>query len=243
MKDKEQRTYLIENGIYKQYINERKMLIKNGVVFITNDFKLNYSLFTIPYENLKICERIRRCYKAQREKVEYHIMYLFNKKDWDLFFVTFTFTDKALTTKPNTRKQNIIRLLSRCDDYILNIDYGTNTDREHYHSILAIRKGTYEIRKENGHIKLSILDNYKMGTYDVKEIRKTDDDKKRLSRYIAKLTMHSVKVKQKYISVKKGSEYQMNKKIKKKVMYQSRGENHRIFADDDLYDDLMANEI
>lgn len=244
MKDIERRIFLLENGTYKNYINQRKQFFRNGVVFVDDYGQLDTSLFDIPKNDLIICERIRKCYKEQREKVEDHIMYLFTKTNYDLYFVTFTFTDTALNeTKAETRKQNIRRLLTRTDDYILNIDYGKQTDREHYHSIVAVKKGTYETRTENGHIKLSFLDNYRMGTYDVQMIRKTDDDKKRLSRYIAKLTMHSMKVKQRYISVKKGSEYQEHKKITKNIKMRSRIENRRRFADDDIYDELMANEL
>lgn len=244
MKDIERRKTLLENGTYKNYIRKRKELFNNGVVFVDDNGQMDISLFDLSRNDLIICERIRKCYKEQREKVENHIMYLFTKSNYDLYFITFTFTNKALNeTKAETRKQNIRRLLSRIDDYILNIDYGKQTDREHYHSIVAVKKGTYQTRSQNGHIKLSFLDNYRMGSYDVQMIRKTDKDKKRLSRYIAKLTMHSVKVKQKYISVKKGSEYQISRKITKKVKERSRSENRRYFADEKIYDELMANEL
>ena len=244
MKDIERRKELLENGTYKDYLKKRKNFIYNGVVFVDDFGRLDYSLFDIPRKDLIICERIRKCYKEQREKVESHLAYLFNKTNYDLYFITFTFSDIALNgTTQETRKQNIRRLLTRAEDYILNIDYGTNTNREHYHSIVALKKGTYEIREENGHYKLSILDNYKMGLYDVQKIGTNETDKKRLSRYISKLTMHSVKVKQKYISVKKGSDYQENKKIKKMILNNARPENKRLFKDESLYDELMANEL
>lgn len=244
MKDIERRKELLQNGIYKDYLKKRKLFVYNGVVFINEYGQLDSTLFEIPRKDLIICERIRKCYKEQREKVESHLMYLMNKTRYDLYFITFTFSDDSLNgTKAETRKQNIRRLLTRSDDYILNIDYGKQTEREHYHSIVALKQGTYETREENGHLKLSILNDYKMGTYDVQKIRNTETDKKRLSRYIAKLTMHSVKVKQKYISVKKGSEYQKNKKIINEIKLHSRDENRRMFADDDLYDELMANEL
>lgn len=244
MKDKERRKQLLEDGTYKKYINKRKKLISNGVVFINNYGQLDTSLFDIPRNDLIICERIRRCYKEQREKVENHIMYLFNKSAYDLYFVTFTFSDETMyKTNEDTRKRTIRRILTNCDDYIVNIDYGKENERVHYHSVVAIQKGTYQTRIINRHIKLSFLDSYTLGNYDVKVIRRTEKSKKKIPRYIAKLTMHSVKVKQKYISVKKGSEYQENKKIKKTILKQSRGENHRLFADESIYDELMANEL
>ena len=47
--------------------------------------------------------------------------------------------------------------------------------------------------------------------YCKKVFNKTEKDKTQIARYIAKLTLHSIKVKQKYVSVKKGTEYQKEK--------------------------------
>ena len=242
MKDIERRKELLENGTYKNYLKKRKNYVYNGVVFVDDFGNLDYSLFDIPINDLIICERIRKCCKEQREKVESHLMYLFNKTKYDLYFITFTFSDDSLNrTTDDTRRQNIRRLLTRSEDYILNIDYGTKTNREHYHSIVALKNGTYETREENGHIKLSFLDTYKLGTYDVEPIRKGGNDVKRLSRYISKLTLHSIKVKQKYISVKKGSDYQEWKKLNVKYINAYRNNLDRLKR---MYEDeLLANEL
>lgn len=55
-------------------------------------------------------------------------------------FLTFTFTDKALTTDEKTRRVYVSRTLRDLSrEYIANIDYGTKSEREHYHAIFRLR--------------------------------------------------------------------------------------------------------
>lgn len=245
MKETERRIYLIEEGYFKEYLQKRRIAFKNGYDLIDQNGDLNEDYFEMSLNDCKICERIRRSSKEQRQKVEEHIKFLFNKNHYDLFFVTFTFSDPILKeTKPETRKQKIRRLLTDLEDYILNIDYGAKTEREHYHAIIAVKKGSYEIRSEDGHIKLSILDKYNLGNYDVKKIGSREIDSKKLSRYISKLTLHSVKIRQNYISVKKGSEYQEWKKTIKNIRNVARTgiRTGKQIGLDDLYDQMTAYE-
>ena len=204
MKNQELRKQVLSDGTYQKYSLERKQRVFN------NELEQFINSVTDP-EQLE-CENIRRCQKSQRQKVEDHIKYMFMKPQWDLYFVTFSFNDYALSLSAETRKKAITRLLgSICADYIVNIDYGKTTNREHYHAVIRLVAGTYETYINNKHIKIKELDSYKYGFYDLEPIEKTDIDAKRLSRYETKLTLHSVKVKQQYISTKKGSMYQQYK--------------------------------
>ena len=233
MKNKEHRKQLIKNKTFQKYTEKRKKAFlsgnaadcfknifddKTGVLIKQNALNENY--FDMTKEDVEECERIRHCRLEQRKKIENHISYLFKRNDYDLFFLTLNFNDETLEkTKKETRKQNCRRLLTPLDDYILNIDYGSEKEREHYHAIIAIKKGTYKkYKNEYKKTKIDLLDNYKMGFYDVKEIRREEKDNKRLSRYITKLTMHSIKVEQQYVSTKKGSDYQDYQKIKKQLI-------------------------
>lgn len=230
MKNKEKRRILLENGKFRDYTKKRKTAILGNtpeVMFemdINEDTgevlgsRLSENYFEMEAEELEECERIRDCKKKQRNKIEEHIQFLFDKTKNDVYFVTFNFTDDALSKRTDTRRQKIRRLLNKvCDDYILNIDYGEQKGREHYHGIIALRTGTYEKYvtryKQFEHIKIKELDEYNFGNYDLEEIRTDDLSKKKLARYISKLTLHSVKVNQRYVSVKKGSPYQKHKKI------------------------------
>ena len=254
MKDRERRKKVLSNGTYQDYTAKRKQAFMNGIpnqMYSTSvnadtgeitQGELSSEFFGIENNDLKECENIRHCKNEQRKKVEEHIKYLFEKSHMALFFVTLNFNDEALKLKPDTRRQKVRRLLNKiCDDYILNIDYGEKKGREHYHAIIALKEGTFtEYKNDFNHIKIRELDCYDYGNYDLEKIKTGDNDKKRLARYITKLTLHSVKVEQKYISVKKGSDYQTQKNLIKSIKKDAR--NDRFFKPD--YNDLlMANSL
>ena len=250
MKDREKRIRLLEDGTYRNYTETRRKAFQNGnpdemyeQVFDDDTGELlrsdlNSDFFQLDQEDLKECERIRNCKNHQRQKIEDHIKFLFEKSKYDLFFITFNFHDDALELNADTRKQKIRRLLNKIsEDYILNIDFGELKDREHFHSVVALEKNSYTLyRNEYGHLKIKELDAYDYGNYDIETIRTKDDDKKRLARYIAKLTLHSVKVQQRYVSVKKGSAYQMQKNLIKSLKKDTK--NDRLFKPD--YSDLLS---
>lgn len=215
MKNRMLRKELIQNGTFKKYLNLRRNAYQQGLIVYENG-KFDTDYYGISQSNCEECERIRKCQKEQREKVQNHLEFLFNKSRYHLFFVTFSFSNETLDkTTAKTRKRIIRRLLSNADDYIINIDYGYKNLREHYHCVIALKKDSYGSSKNKyGYEKISLLDDYKLGNYDLERIRTGNEDMIKIARYIAKLTMHSIKVDQKYISVKKGSDYQKYKKAK-----------------------------
>ena len=249
MKDRERRQRVLDDGKYRIYTQMRKQAFLNGEPekMFENVFddetgelitsQLNPDYFHLDEEDLKECERIRNCKTHQRQKIEDHINFLFDKTKYDLFFITFNFNDDAMELNADTRKQKIRRLLNKVsEDYILNIDFGKIRGREHYHSIVALEKGAYTLYKnEFEHFKIKELDSYDYGNYDIEGIRTGDEDKKRLARYITKLTLHSVKVEQRYVSVKKGSAYQVQKNLIKSLKKDAK--IYRLFKPD--YSDLL----
>lgn len=217
MKNKELRKAIIEDGTLKDYTKKRREKVYSGQLE-----SITAEEFEMTEETIQECERARKCRNMQRVKIQNHIDYLVNKTDLDIYFGTWTFTDKALQLKPETRKKAITRLLGKtCEDYITNIDYGEENGREHYHGVIALQPGTYQKRVERDkeghpHIKIDILDEYNLGWYGLEQIWNTDKDSELLAKYITKLTQHSIKVKQSYVSVKKGSEYQTWKKYRER---------------------------
>ena len=224
--NKEKRKNLIENGTFKDYSKKRRDAFLSGKLEqcyktdttitdngeIIENIVLSDEYFEIEQDNLIECEKIRKCKNAQRNKIEKHIEYLFNKNYIDIYFATFTFNDNALKLSSDTRKQAVRRILTNSYDYILNIDYGTENEREHYHAIICFEKDKYNSYfDEYGHIKIKELDKYNKGFYSVELVNRDTKDKKKLSRYMNKLTSHSIKVLQQYISTKKGSDYQKYK--------------------------------
>lgn len=93
-------------------------------------------------------------------------------------FITLTFTDDVLKkTSFQTRRTYVRRFLKSYNcDYVANVDYGEEREREHYHCILPSR--------------VSFSD-WKYGIINFKPINNPNN--KELSMYISKLTNHSIK--------------------------------------------------
>lgn len=220
MLDVEKRQECLKNGKFKDYMMVRSALRHSGRFDeLFCDGHLNFDVFSLAgltEEDVVVCERIRQSVSSQRDKVEEHISFYIGLTDYKVYFATFTFSDDTLSrTSPDTRKQKIRRLISSfCDDFLLNIDFGSENEREHYHAVLIVRSDIHPVN-DGKSLRFSQLDSYSdYGFYNVKQVSFNHDDADKLSAYLAKLTMHSVKVKQSYISVKKGSPYQMWQKLK-----------------------------
>lgn len=240
MKNREKKVEVLTNGDYHKYTEKRKSAFKDGNGFEfthvldeqTGEYieQLNIELLEMSEENAFECERIRNNKNRQRAKIEDHIRFLVKSAKngfCDLFFITFTFTDETMKKSAETRKRAVIKALGFCDDYIVNIDYGANTEREHFHAVISLQKG-YTARETNhkGYVKLTIFDRYERlyGFTSAKLIDISDEKSpERLAKYISKLVLHSVKVQQAYVSVKKGSRFQLWKKLQAKVSLMADG--------------------
>lgn len=112
-------------------------------------------------------------------------------------FVTLTFDDDMLKTSSKYRKDKVTAFLKSCSPYYLaNIDFGSKTDREHYHAIL------YFPYEKEYQCFLSRCKRNKQGAFNCEEwkalnefiiCRSNDDDVTRLSKYINKLSNHAFK--------------------------------------------------
>lgn len=104
-----------------------------------------------------------------------------------VYFGTLTFNDGTLSkTSDKTRRRYVSYYLkSISNDYIANIDFGDKTknpnsnEREHYHCLIATDKKP---------------ESWKYGFCKFQLVGTTEVDCKRISKYIAKLTNHSMKV-------------------------------------------------
>lgn len=97
-------------------------------------------------------------------------------------FLTLTFNDKTLLkTSQETRRRYVARYLKdNCVKYVANIDFGAKNGREHYHALVP------------NDIDLSSWHQY--GAIHCERVRTDDNDLKRISKYITKLTAHALKV-------------------------------------------------
>lgn len=131
-------------------------------------------------------DRILKARYNKVSRVRKRLIYLLYHNQYN-YFITFTF-DNNYINKCDRTKRDLIKdsLNSFCSDcnYILNIDFGSKNEREHYHCIL----GTNE--------DFNLLDHL-LRTYPclvhVQKIRIDNDGIKKLSKYINKLSNHCCK--------------------------------------------------
>lgn len=100
-------------------------------------------------------------------------------------FVTLTFNDATLNnTNAQSRRKYVTRYLTpQCLDYVGNIDFGKDNEREHYHAIVVPTK--------KGGLSLDEWRNY--GNINVKRIDASKGGFSRVSKYLTKLTYHATK--------------------------------------------------
>lgn len=98
-------------------------------------------------------------------------------------FITLTFTDEVLkTTSENTRRTYVARFCKEYGlSYVANEDFGEEKGREHYHSVMYPKNEDIEVLK------------WDYGFILAKPIRRSSNDLGAVSRYVTKLSYHSVK--------------------------------------------------
>ena len=96
-------------------------------------------------------------------------------------FLTLTFRDDVFEkTTQVTRRRYVSRFLKNTScDYVANIDFSPDIGREHYHAVVINRVN---------------LKGWKYGFAYAEKIRCRNSDVARVSKYIAKLTAHALKV-------------------------------------------------
>lgn len=115
------------------------------------------------------------------------------------YFLTLTFSDYCLDScSEKTRRRYVTRFLSGLNAfYIANIDYGSRTEREHYHAFVVLENelDVYKTVKQGKKLFLhsKLLDNWSFGFYSCLSCLTDDDDISRVSKYIAKFSNHALK--------------------------------------------------
>lgn len=166
---------LVDNELLYNIINYNKSR-KN---YFRNNKTLSTFSSNVDYERI-LCARYMKV-----SRVKKRIVYLMARFQY-VWFCTFTFDDYYISKCDRTKKDLIKKVLSLVSDshYILNVDYGSKNEREHYHCILAT----------NFDINLNKLfqENYSCFCSALK-VRYNEEDYKRLSKYINKLSNHCIK--------------------------------------------------
>lgn len=139
----------------------------------------------LPFEYNKEYERLLNARIQKVGRIKKRLLYLLVRYDY-VWFCTFTFSDKYINRSERTKRDLIKRFLNTHDfKYILNIDYGKSTQRQHFHCILATNLdmdvNQYFQSFYSGGYSLSI------------QCKKGIDDLTRLTKYIDKLVNHCIK--------------------------------------------------
>lgn len=240
MQNRELKSELVNNGKYESFCLDKWENRKNGIYDDTPE------MYDLTQEEFTACVQLRNAKNKSWSRLYDHIQFLGLKYGFhNVYFITITFNDETLALSQDTRKQYVRRMLQKnCSDYIANIDYGKQFEREHYHAVIVpdISKGfRSEKRDRKWRLVSSWLDRYssKYGFYKVEQIRDCEDDHKKVCRYIAKLSNHSIKVKQSMIMTKKGSDYQWHVKHLQYGSYHSPVINTRD-EQQAIYDNLVG---
>lgn len=204
MQNTELKSELVQNGVYDAFCWN---VFLNRLKHIYND---NAALYGLTEDQFKACTQLRDSKKKTWSRLGLHIAWLFKRYPEKVYFLTLTFNDRSMGFKAEYRRDLVGRTLNaHCEDYIANVDYGKLNEREHFHAVVVANDIVEEERDGKKRFVSPWLDEYasKYGYYKVEIVGITPEDTSKLSRYIAKLCNHSIKVKQTKIMTKKNSEY------------------------------------
>lgn len=139
----------------------------------------------LPFEYNKEYEKLLNARIQKVGRIKKRLLYLLLRYDY-VWFCTFTFSDKYINKSERTKRDVIKQYLNTHDfKYILNIDYGKTTQRQHFHSILATN------------IDMDVnqfFQTFYKGGYSLSiPCKKGVDDLTRLTKYIDKLVNHCIK--------------------------------------------------
>ena len=141
-------------------------------------------LNNLPFEYNLEYEKVLNARYCKVGRIKKRLVYLLTRCEY-VWFCTFTFDDRRIKFSTK-RKRELIREVLNTHDfiYILNVDYGKTTEREHYHCILGTNI--------NFNVNQYIQDYYPCFSLSI-QCKKGIGDYQRLSKYINKLTNHCIK--------------------------------------------------
>ena len=139
----------------------------------------------LPFEYNKEYERLLNARIQKVGRIKKRLLYLLIRYNY-IWFCTFTFSDKYINKSERTKRDLIKNYLNTHDfKYILNIDYGKSTQRQHFHCILATNID-FDVNQ--------YFQTFYKGGYSLSiPCKKGVDDLTRLTKYIDKLVNHCIK--------------------------------------------------
>jgi len=188
--DNEKKSFVIDSGLVPQVIAKKKELYFDRLKYDFDDEGIQYHYLDdsewYDFHITRFSDSDLDCafclYESKRKKmirVRQHIENVVLNNN--AVFITLTFRDDVLkTTSPQTRRRYVARYLkSQGLEYVANIDFSPDIEREHYHAVICSRVD---------------LKAWKYGFASAEKVRAHKGDMERLTKYITKLTNHALKV-------------------------------------------------
>ena len=138
----------------------------------------------LPFEEIEEYEKILHARYTKVGRIKKRLIYLLSRYDY-IWFCTFTFSNDYIDKCTRT-KRDLIKIVLNTHDfkYILNVDYGKQTEREHYHCIVGTNWNMNVNQYFQSHYPCHCL---------AIQCKKGRGDFARLSKYVNKLTNHCIK--------------------------------------------------
>lgn len=190
--DKDFKSKVLDKGLVKILVNQKKAVYKGyslpiefadneGIVnrFYLSDWNTYTSILRGDNDSIDCALLLIDSKKRKIQKVKSKISDIVLNNN--AVFITLTFTDEVLArTSATTRRRYVSRYLkSQGCEYVANIDFSPDIEREHYHAVISTRVD---------------LKAWKYGFSFAEKVRCHNSDLQRVSKYITKLTAHALKV-------------------------------------------------
>ena len=160
-----------------------------NVNFLSKVIEYNHNKYisfrnNLPFEINKEYEKVLNARYQKCHRIKRRLVYLLSRYNY-IWFCTFTFSDKYINKCDRTKRDLIKSVINTHDfKFILNIDYGKTTEREHYHCIIATNIDM--------DVNQFIQSHYPCYSLSI-QCKTGLNDFKRLTKYINKLTNHCIK--------------------------------------------------
>lgn len=120
-----------------------KTMQKREFEYIKRDLLVDFDMRNWLAEQFGCCQileayRMNENYKKRIQRLKSKITEIFYFDEGSVYFLTFTFkNDCLLNTDDLTRRRYVQRWLKdNCLNYVANIDFGEENNREHYHALV-----------------------------------------------------------------------------------------------------------
>lgn len=186
------KSFILENHIDKEVSIKLKQLYRDYFVkVLTPEGIIRSMCFNPDYDTeirtmkknamydcaMRLLESKKRKAKKVKDKIKDLVM------TDNAIFLTLTFNNDTLeNTSFETRRRYIARYLkANSTKYVANVDFGGLKGREHYHAVVDR--------------EIAFKDWHKYGAIKAERVNTQYVDSERVSRYVAKLSNHALKVK------------------------------------------------